>query len=507
MNERGRPPGDKRDGTATQAEPCVVVRETHSAVVLLVGERAYKFKKQVRFDFLNFSTREQRTAACEREVKLNRRLAPDVYQGVGEVRSPIGASMESFVLMRRMPEERRLETLVRSGEDVDEHLWSVARAMADFHSRCNRGPGVAAGGTQEAVAARWRHNLEEARAFRGSMLDADRFDAVATLAERYVSGRRALFEDRIARGAVLDGHGDLLADDIFCLPDGPRILDCLDFDDGLRHLDQIDDIACLAMDLERLGSARGPELLLDHYRELVGDHAPPSLVDHYLAYRAFMRAKVVCLQTMRPEVERAADAGRLLEIAHEHLARSAVTLVLVGGAPGTGKTTLAGALADAMGAVALSSDRTRKELAGISPETPRAAAYHRGIYTNAWTDFTYRQLLARAEKLLAMGESVVLDATWADADLRRAATEVAERASSGLVQFRCEAPLEVAERRIAERASGGSDADAEIAGRVRAGFAAWPEATTVTTTAQPARCVSRMRDRVLSAREPAMVSG
>ncbi|GAB7006648.1 AAA family ATPase [Nocardioides sp. AN3] len=482
-------------------EQYVELRETHSAVVLLVGDRAWKLKKPVDLGFLDFSTPERREASCRREVELNRRLAPDVYQGVGEVRDAQGRTLEHLVLMRRMPSERRLARLVVAGLLGDADLWAVARSVADFHTRCDAGPAVAAEGTRDAVAHRWRDNLRQSRRFRGTLLGASAFDEVERLSGRFLDGREALFADRIARGAVVDGHGDLLADDIFCLPDGPRILDCLDFDDALRHLDRLDDVACLAMDLERLGAPDAARAFCAHYLELSGDPGPVSLLNHYIAYRAFMRAKVTCLRADDDRTR--SDAATLTCLALHHLRESAVALVLVGGAPGTGKSTAAAALADDLGAVHLSSDRLRKELAGITPTARGGAAFQEGIYTPSWTERTYRELLDRAARLLAMGETVILDATWSQQGRRDEAAAVASCTSSDLVQLQCTVSDDVAESRLATRPAGVSDADVEVARAMRARFEAWPEATRVQTAQALSDTVRAMRHRVRPAAERA----
>jgi len=259
-------------------------------------------------------------------------------------------------------------------------------------------------------------------------------------------------------GYIVDGHGDLLADDIFCLPDGPRVLDCLEFDDRLRYLDQLDDAAFLAMDLERLDAPELAARFLGWYVEFAGDPAPPSLLHHYLAYRAFVRAKVACLRHHQGDPAAAGEARALTGITHRHLATAAVTLVLVGGLPGTGKSTLAGGLADQLGFTLLSSDRIRKELAAVNPDRPAPARYGEGIYTPAWTERTYAELLARAGRLLTLGESVVLDASWTDRAARAAAADVAARAHSDLTALRCGVPAEVAAARMRQR-GGVSDAD------------------------------------------------
>lgn len=469
-------------------------RETHSAVVFLVGERAYKLKKSVDLGFLDFSTRDRRGEVLRRELALNRRLAPDVYLGISEVLDVDGSPLDHLLVMRRMPEERRLTHLVLSDADLDGHLTALAHLMATFHSHAVRGAAVDASGTRDALWSRWVGNLERARPFVGTRLDAAEVDAVQRLAQRYLDGRSPLFDDRIRRSAVVDGHGDLLAEDIFCLADGPRVLDCLEFDERLRHLDRIDDIACLAMDLERLGSPGAAETLLEAYGALTGDTAPDSLVHHYIAYRAFMRAMVACLPHGR-ETGSASLPGRLLDLARRHLEDGRVSLILVGGPPGTGKTTLSTRLAEDLGCTVLSTDLVRKELAGLPPGAHASAAAGCGIYTPAWTDRTYREVLRRAEGLLVMGRSVVLDGTWGDAGLRGLAASLAERTSSDLVQLRCDVPAETAACRIAVRDSA-SDADPALAAVLREAFDAWPAASRVDTGPPVDQVSAQVRHRI-----------
>jgi aminoglycoside phosphotransferase family enzyme len=275
--------------------PYAELKETHASVVFLVGARAFKLKKPVNLGFLDQSTREKRLAACRRELDLNRRLAPDVYLGISDVLGIDGLPADHLLVMRRMPAQRRLAHLVRSGAELSDDLQELARNIAIFHRRCARNAQVSACGTVDAVRRRWQANFEEAWPFVGVQLDSDAYDDIRSLAENYLRGRGPLFAERIGIGAIVDGHGDLLAEDVFCLPDGPRILDCLEFDSALRYLDRIDDVACLAMDLERLGDPDAARLFLDTYLSISGDRPPASLISHYLAYRAFVRAKVACL--------------------------------------------------------------------------------------------------------------------------------------------------------------------------------------------------------------------
>jgi uncharacterized protein len=464
-------------------EPYLDVRETHCAGIVLVGDRAYKLKKPVDLGFLDFSTQDRRTAACHREVDLNRRFSPDVYLGVAELSLPDGGQ-EALVVMRRMPDERRLSALVRRGADVREHLRHLARQLSSVHAASQHGPLIDVEAGLDHLRARWEASFTQVRPFIGTLLDAHLVADTERLTSGFLDGRRPLFDRRVRTGCAVDGHGDLMADDVFCLDDGPRALDCLEFDDTLRYLDRIDDASFLAMDLERLGAPDLGAAFIGWYAEYSGDPAPPALIHHYIAYRAFMRAKIACLRDA-PGADEATSARLLLGCAHQHLSAGAVTLTLVGGSPGTGKSTIASGLADRLGMVVLSSDRIRKELAGIDPETPAPAELGGGIYDAEHTARTYAEMLRRARLLLGLGESVVLDASWGSADARAAAHAVADATSSDVREICCSAPQGVALHRIASRRHSQhvvSDADEAVAVALSQERAPWAGASTLDTT-------------------------
>ncbi|WP_433226821.1 AAA family ATPase [Actinomadura formosensis] len=467
------------------------VSETHIGVVFFVGDRAYKLKKPVDLGFLDFSTRELRERACREEVRLNRRFAPDVYLGVADVHDPDGEVCDHLVVMRRMPADRRLSRLVQEGAPVEDALRDVARTIAAWHARAPRGPRVEAQGRRDALHARWRDSFEQVRPFHGSVLDTAAATEIEDLVTAFLAGREPLFDARIAAGRVVDGHGDLLAGDIFCLDDGPRVLDCLEFDEALRSLDGLDDASFLTMDLERLGAPGLAERFLGWYAGFAADPAPPSLRHHYVAYRAFVRAKVACLRHEQGAPEAAAEARGYADLALRHLRAGRVGLILVGGLPGTGKTTLAGALADRLGCTLLSSDRVRKELAGLAPLDSAAAAYGTGLYSPERTRRTYRELADRAATLLRQGETVILDASWTSEGTRALLAEVAEREHAPLYSLRCEAPERITIERMRARPQGLSDADADIAAAMRADAAPWPEAVAIDTAGPPAKSLEQ----------------
>ncbi|MFC7343836.1 AAA family ATPase [Saccharopolyspora griseoalba] len=459
------------------------IAQSHSAVLVFFGERAYKFKKPVDLGFLDFSTVESRERACRRELELNRRLAPDVYLDLAQVLDGDGRVCDWLVVMKRMPAGRRLSELVRRGEEVTADLRRLARVLASFHSEARRGPDVDATAGLSALRKRWFDNFSGIEPFAGNVIDRGSLREVAELVQDYVDGRAPLFADRIDRGCAVDGHGDLRAEDIFCLPDGPRVLDCLEFDDALRFVDVLDDAAFLVMDLERLGSPALAAEFSRAYREFSATPVVRTLEHHYIAYRAFVRAKVACVRRAQGVERAAGEAQQLLGISLEHLRAGLPNLVLVGGLPGTGKTTIAGSLADRLGAVLLRTDVIRGELPELAG-LPGDSGYGRGRYDPEKVHQTYRVMLDRARTLLGLGEHVVLDASWSSAAERRAARDLAGATCSRTVELRCAAPPEITEPRITTRADA-SEATPEIAARMRADFAPWPEATEIDTAGHP----------------------
>lgn len=465
--------------TAAAGLPDTELVQTHTACLLLTGSHVLKWKKPVDLGFVDFRRREARLSACRAEVALNSRLAPDVYLGVGEVHDPEGRPCEPYVLMRRMPAALRLSTLVLAGQDVTGHIDAIARTLADFHSRCE----VPADAEDVASAGRLRELWDDALVVLARHLPQRDLDRAVALLEHFLTGRGPLLAERAVRGYVRDGHGDLLADDIFCLPDGPRILDCLDFAPELRCGDVVGDVAFLAMDLEHLGAPAVARRLWERYREFSGETHPVTLEFLYTAYRAAVRAKVACVRAEQlPASERSEQldqAASLFELSLRYLERTRVQLILVGGLPASGSSTLAAALADHRGPLLHSSDLVRHELFGVAPAS---APYEGTMYSAQPTARVYAVLLERARTELERGHSVVLDASWSRASHRQAARELATDTRSELVELDCRVPDAVAESRLAQRApTHPSDADAAVRSAMRSRAEPWPTAHVIDT--------------------------
>ncbi|MGO9102421.1 MAG: AAA family ATPase [Mycobacterium sp.] len=464
-------------------EPYSVVHETHTGLVVLVGDLAYKVKKPILTDFLDFTTPERRERALQRELELNRRLASASYSGVAHLNAEWTGASEPVLVMKRQPESSRLATMVRRGQPVTEPLMAIAEVLARFHESAKRGRLVEVQGTAGAIRARWEANIAELQQFVGTVVDQHRLEVVERLAAHFIAGRGLLFAGRVRDGRIVDGHGDLLADDIFCLPEGPEILDCLEFDDNLRYVDTIDDAAFLAMDLEYQGRKDLGDFFLDHYSRLAADPAPQSLKDFYIAYRAVVRAKVDCVRVAQGHPDADADALRHLNIALEHLKACSVRVAVIGGGPGTGKTTLAHALAERVGAAVISTDEVRRALQNSGAIVGAAGVLNVGLYSDANVAAVYDEVIRRAHVHLASGRSVILDGTWRDPSSRNQVRQLAIQMHSTVVELKCEASLSTAARRVAARPAGGlSDATPEIATVLADGGQQWPEADHIDTS-------------------------
>jgi len=343
------------DSLTSTAVPYADVHETHTGIVVLVGNRAFTVKKPVLTDFLDFRTSEERERACFREFKLNSRLSPDSYLGVAYLTDPTGGPAEPIVVMRRYRDEDRLASIVTNeqpGQSAQGVLDRIASMLARFHEQAERGQVISEQGKRSAIVQRWQENLSELNRYAAtssSGLSDRSLSRIKHLAAECTSGRAALLNQRIDEGCIVDGHADLLADDIFCVGKEPALLDCLEFDDELRYVDRIDDAAFLAMDLEFLGRKDLGDYFLEQYVAHSADTAPASLRDFYIGYRAVVRAKVDCVRVVQGNSESKADAATHVDIALQHLENGAIRLALIGGNPGTGKSTLAHALAEVLG--------------------------------------------------------------------------------------------------------------------------------------------------------------
>jgi aminoglycoside phosphotransferase family enzyme/predicted kinase len=456
--------------------------ETHISVLFCTPDRVYKMLKPMATDFLDHSTVERRAAAIDAELRLNRRFAPDVYLGTATVEEQ-GTEVDRMLVMRRLPTSRRLSNLIGTA-GFDDHLRRVVHAIATIHAAAPVVTDERPMTTAAGMAALWRSSLDEIGHSVGSVIPREEHERVSELALGYLDHSGALFEQRRRLGMMRDGHGDLTAQDIFMLDDGPRILDCIAFDDDYRISDVLADVAFLAMDVERLAGPDAAGALMRFYSELSNEHHPSSLAHHYVAYRAHVRAKIELLRHRQGDESAASAAIAYHRQALEHLERARLRVIMIGGGPGTGKTTLARRLADTFNWAIVDSDTVRKDLHGID-HADHAVNRHPHLYSKAATDATYAELVKQATVLLETGESVVLDATWTEPAHRMLARDVATRYGAELTEFECECDPEIARSRIAKRlreSADPSDATPDLVAEFGFRHSSWPPAQTIDTS-------------------------
>lgn len=446
----------------------VEVRQTHISVVFLAGDFVYKVKKPVDFGFLDFSTLEKRRHFCEEEVRLNRRLAHDVYLEViplsirdnkiviGESDSPI----EFAVKMRRLPEEATFQAMLETGELTEGDLQESARLIADFHKAAERGEHISSFGKFDTVAGNARENFDQTAEHVGETVSQRVHERLNRLTEEELIRLRPLIEKRAAEWVPCDTHGDLHLDHIYKIDGELMILDCIEFNERFRYADPVSDMAFLCMDLLFSGKTRLSQYFANDYFESSGDLDGRGLLPFYTAYRAIVRAKVKGMEATEKEVPKEdrlealknAQAHWLLGLSCLEPPEQRPALLLVGGLPGTGKSTLAAGLAKIAGFEVLRSDVIRKEIAKGEGD----------IYTSEWTKQTYNEMLVRAQRLLFEGKRVIADATFREHSTREDFLDAARTLCVPTHFFVCIADRAVVRERLQQRTGDVSDADWDV---------------------------------------------
>lgn len=461
------------------AGPSVV--QTHLSHVFLTQDRVYKLHKDVDLGFVSFATQEARNRDCVRELVLNRRLAPDVYLGIVPI-EPAGESwrvgapvadpkelgpLEHCLVMRRLPDGRDALQLLEAAALTREQLDRLAKRLADFHREhpLPRPLPYSEPDWLRRIAGPVEANFESLLERTPGVVPESDVVALREATEHAWEEIQPAVARRRREGRAVDGHGDLHVDHVWFETDDaePLVIDCIAFNEELRHIDPASDVAFLSMDLASRGHPRLAEHLLARYALAADDFGLYDVIDFFMSYRASVRAKVAALETkderIPPGQRRAAEdrAQHRVDFARRVLApRDPGRVYLVGGLIGGGKSTAARAIAAATGAVVISSDEVRRSIE--ARDASAAPGWREGRYSRQATQRIYDALLERATPVVASGRDVVLDASWASKERREAArawaTEIGAHAE--FVEIRCS--RDVALNRLEARQKKGTDA-------------------------------------------------
>jgi aminoglycoside phosphotransferase family enzyme/predicted kinase len=459
--------------------------ETHISRVFFAGDHVYKLKKPVKFEFLDFSTLGRRGIACLDEVRLNQRMSgnpphPPAYLGLGVIeRQPDGVlslrgpryfyeheveapeeyflkAVEFVVIMRRLPAERMLDRLIEADALTEVQIAELAQYLGLYYA--SSWPAERSGDKYLAAV------LNHVRGNRTDLLDAappaerGRIAKIHAAQLQLLVRKRAMFDARVKAGRVIDGHGDLRPEHI-CLESPPVVYDCVEFSAEFRRIDVADELTFLEMECAKLGRRDVGQAVFDAYVAASGDQVPDTLRAFYESYRACVRAKVAALRLKQLAADE--NSGALAELRRDlDLAEAAVTrfhkptLYVMRGLSGTGKSTVASALAELLGIEQLRTDAIRRELFGAS-DAPQS--FGGGNYQPAQKKQVYKELLRRARQSLLRGMSIVADGAFLEPDALQQARDAATVAEAELLVVECRCPVDTAKARIAARMAEGRD--------------------------------------------------
>ncbi|WP_026340971.1 bifunctional aminoglycoside phosphotransferase/ATP-binding protein [Thioalkalivibrio sp. AKL10] len=439
--------------------------ETHISTVILAGEDAYKFKKPLNLGFLDFSTLEARQHYCETELEVNRRLAPQIYLEVatlnGDDAHPVingeGPILDYAVHMRRFDRKRQLDHLLDKGQLPAAAMDALGHYIAAFHERTERTDAQSEYGTAEAATQPMLDNFPALKETVRGASDRARLERLEQWTRSEINRLKATLEARHDEGFVRHGHGDLHLGNLVYVDDEngeevPVAFDAIEFDPALRWIDVISEIAFTTMDLLARQSRAHAWRLLNAYLDGREDFDGLALLPLYQVYRALIRAKVQGIhgaEAQLPSDEQAAhqaEMGRYLALAERLTEPGSPRLILMHGVSGSGKTVISTQIIEALGAVRLRSDIERKRMSDAVSYSADARAQ------------IYGHLRERAQRLLALGLTVVVDATFLTQDQRAPFQRLALEQAAGFAVVACRARDEVLRERLEARTRAGRDA-------------------------------------------------
>lgn len=452
--------------------------ETHISWVFLTGQYAYKIKKPVDLGFLDFSSLEKRHFYCQEEVRLNRRLAPQLYLAVvaiyGSAAQPNlegrGPVIEYAVKMRQFPQSAQLDRLL-SNEKLDHRVIDkLASKVADFHMSIKSASADSTFGDLEHIRQPILENFQHIRTCVDNTRIESSLHKLQRWSQQQLDKLAEVIRQRKIQGFIRECHGDMHLRNIAWWDNEILIFDCIEFNKNFFWIDVISDIAFLIMDLEDRQQHALANRFLNRYLEITGDYAGVRLLIFYKVYRALVRAKVAAIRAnQEPEGTRVYnetfnDFEQYLKLAEDYTNAASPCLLINHGLSGSGKSYLSQVILEKFPAIQIRSDVERKRLFRDSLNKVNSGAVGQGIYTAEATRKTYMQLVKIAKKLLDAGYAVIIDAANLEQQQRQLFIDLANSLRVPFLIIDYRAPLNILRRRIEKRAKHQDDAsDATLA--------------------------------------------
>jgi hypothetical protein len=450
----------------THTVDSINIVETHISWVILTGKYAYKIKKPVDLGFLDFSTLEKRHHYCLEELRLNRRLEPEIYLDVvaitGTYDTPSmdgeGSVLEWAVKMRQFDPTLQFNRLLEKKLLRQEHIESLAKRIIAFHAILPGSDSATKHGDAESVHAPIHDNYLQADRYTDSAVIKDRLHLLQNWHEQQYIKHKSLLNKRKYTGFVRGCHGDLHLANIALENNKVIIFDCLEFNDNLRYIDVINEISFLLMDLEAQKSPDLANYFLNYWLQVTGDFEGLQLLSYYKAYRSMVRAKVAIIEaTQKTGIEKTGARERAdlyLTLTRHYTSRTQCAIILTHGLSGSGKSTISRQLASHINAIYVRSDIERKRLFNDKKTD---------IYSEHSSQITYNKLEKISADIISAGYNALVDATFLAQNTRQKYIALADNLGIPCIILDFFAPRELLEKWLIERAESGNDAsDANI---------------------------------------------
>jgi aminoglycoside phosphotransferase family enzyme/predicted kinase len=453
--------------------------ETHISWVILTGDYVYKLKKPVNFGFLDFSTLEKRKHYCSEELRLNKRLAPQIYldtvaitgtQDTPEINGQ-GPVLEYAVKMRQFRQQDQFDRLLSVGRLYKADITALARTIAHFHQSGQSAPPDSAFGDPDHVSQPVKENFSQIQPLLELEQDRALLRKIATWSQTESERCRATIAERKQHGFVRECHGDMHLRNIAKYHDAIVVFDCIEFNDNLRWIDVISEIAFIEMDLHDRDRHDYATVLLNTYLQATGDYPAMVLMRYYLVYRAMVRAKVDCLRAHQEEItaeehqKTMREFRHYLNLAHRFTRPEQPFLLIACGLSGCGKTYISDRLMEYLPFVRIRSDVERKRLFDLSPDQASDSAVDAGIYTPEASQKTYARLAELARTMLDSQWSVLVDAAFLQQEQRQWFYQLASELGLPFLILHFNAPETVLRERVTHRQQqklDASEADVQV---------------------------------------------